>query len=429
MSPEETKPISNQPASGTSTQTNTSSGVSNSFGINTGRFEQVGQTGTENEQKHIQIPANAIRTFQADVANLIKEKPISIAKIAIAEQTRKQNLPEVSINSPAPTNTKLNSDESTTKDDSKSPFSKNTSSIKPIKFTGGSVPELDSLAPKKRRTSGFLLFILTIALIAGSLFIIYYSYNKSPYIKDIVDSLPIRKFIPVFGTDTKIINDVPTDTVKPIQGTPITGSKSISVNLDANKSIKDIALSTYKSVTVSKNGNINVIFNKKNSSTSTSDAKTDSENTSDKFIPITTKDLLQLTAANPPRILSNTLSDNFSFGYVGEDKQPYLILHTSNFSNSYAGMLEWEKVIYDDVSALFSLPQSLSGTQSEIFKTEYTFKDTLVVSRDAREIQFPADRHLIYAFADNDTIIITTNTETLRILLLKLDSEVFIRQK
>ncbi len=120
-----------------------------------------------------------------------------------------------------------------------------------------------------------------------------------------------------------------------------------------------------------------------------------------------------------PSMLSRSLASQYMVGaYNGTTKDPFVILKNTYFQNAFAGMLEWEKDLRNDLISLIRV----SRPQDEItLVNRDVFEDTVISNIDARVLRNEEGGILVaYAFADKDTIVIATTVETLKTVLDKL---------
>lgn len=143
-------------------------------------------------------------------------------------------------------------------------------------------------------------------------------------------------------------------------------------------------------------------------------------------IPV--ESILPFIARRAPQTLTRSITGNYMIGvYRGYTTAPFVILKNNFFQNALSGMFVWESKMPDDIKALF---QSASTTELVLFDPEHKFTDGLVDNHDVRILPDEEGRQrLLYAFSDNETIIITTTQEALGHLLGILDKQAFIRRK
>ena len=110
------------------------------------------------------------------------------------------------------------------------------------------------------------------------------------------------------------------------------------------------------------------------------------------------------------------LSDIFMFGFhEANGNQPYLILKTTDFKQSFSGMLAWEPYMRQDLSPLF-----LTGTATTSVEG---FRDRIIRNKDTRLLLAPdGSIALLYSLIDQETILITSNEQTFAEILNRLST-------
>jgi hypothetical protein len=130
--------------------------------------------------------------------------------------------------------------------------------------------------------------------------------------------------------------------------------------------------------------------------------------------------LLNLTA---PSSLLRSLSDSYMVGVYtkqilasGEKPSLFLMFDVKDYNMVYAGMLEWEKSIVDDLSNIFEINKS---NIEDGFKTQ--FKDIIINNKDAR-VLYDKDGNeiLYYIFIDKNNLVITNKQETINKITTRL---------
>ncbi len=122
---------------------------------------------------------------------------------------------------------------------------------------------------------------------------------------------------------------------------------------------------------------------------------------------------------NIPGELQRNVNEVFMFGiHVFDGNEPYLVIKTSSYGNAFSGMLSWEKTIENDLKGIFTPTNeevlATATTSNTILGLKHHFKDKVVENRDSRYIQDKNGKTLlIYSFISTDTIVITTNEDTL----------------
>jgi hypothetical protein len=107
---------------------------------------------------------------------------------------------------------------------------------------------------------------------------------------------------------------------------------------------------------------------------------------------------------------------------------PFLIIKNTNFQNSYAGMLAWEGYLYDDFGWILS--NKGIGARATRYGNTTVFSDALVHNKDTRILKdISGSTLIVYAFADNDTIVIAPNEDILSKIIDLLEKRAFVRQQ
>lgn len=132
---------------------------------------------------------------------------------------------------------------------------------------------------------------------------------------------------------------------------------------------------------------------------------------------VSASNFLNAIEARLPSSFLRTLKQNFMFGiHVFDGNQPFLILKTGFFENAFAGMLEWENYMNEDLAPLFGPKIVSSGIRLIEEESPITFKDIVIKNKDVRTIidESTGKIILMYSFIDKETIAITTNEHTFR---------------
>ena len=146
-----------------------------------------------------------------------------------------------------------------------------------------------------------------------------------------------------------------------------------------------------------------------------------------------------LSALSPyvPSELLRTLSPTYLLGVHSYDEnEAFLILQADDYSTAYAGMLQWETTMMQDLSPLFvrNPTQQLSagsgvqtsGTSttnaaSSVTGVPSNFVDQVVDNHDARVLlDSQGNIVLLWTFIDRQTLVVTNNEATLREIISRL---------
>ncbi len=173
-------------------------------------------------------------------------------------------------------------------------------------------------------------------------------------------------------------------------------------------------------------------------------------------IQLSSVDFLNIIAPGAPDLLLRNLKKEYVFGYYySASEEPFIILKSTNYDSTFAGMLEWERNIYADIGDLIfkkegpspanntedqpstdstsssavntksttttnSLPASSNSVKSEY---DTAFVDKIISNNDTRVLYRPnGSIAFFYTFFNKDTIIITTSEVTLHELIYRLTS-------
>jgi len=131
----------------------------------------------------------------------------------------------------------------------------------------------------------------------------------------------------------------------------------------------------------------------------------------------TTEVFFDAIESGMPDSLKRSLSDNFMFGiHVFNGNQPFIILKTDFFENTFAGLLRWEENMAREILPIFG-----NESVSQDIATK-RFQDIVIKNRDLRAlIDDNGQIILLYSFFDKETVIIATAEETLDEIIGRLN--------
>lgn len=149
---------------------------------------------------------------------------------------------------------------------------------------------------------------------------------------------------------------------------------------------------------------------------------------------LTTNEFLTLLGWNPTDILVRSLSSEFVFGFHNfKRNEPFLVFKTRAYQTTFAEMLNWENELRLRSYPLFVRTNELLGggattTDTLIGNRNLAFTDAVIKNRDTRALYDRAGNLLLlYTFADQETVILTTNSDTLIEVIKKLLANKMIR--
>lgn len=190
-------------------------------------------------------------------------------------------------------------------------------------------------------------------------------------------------------------------------------------------------------------------------------------------VNLTTSEFMRVLEAREPDALTRSLDSKFLIG-VHKSKtsvEPFILFRTNDYEISYAKMLEWEWVLVPDIQDIFyknlgssqafikyeedsldnlplvieNLPEISTSTTLDATTTisietngatttspskyEYrNFKDLILANRDTRSINNTEGKLLFfYSFIDKGHVFMTTNIETMNIVISRLNSAKLVR--
>lgn len=129
-----------------------------------------------------------------------------------------------------------------------------------------------------------------------------------------------------------------------------------------------------------------------------------------------TSEFLGILKSRAPGQLVRAFDELFMLGAYG--KSTFLIIRLTSFENAFAGMLAWEKDLNRDIGPLLATAEIARNIEPGT-----VFTDIIDQNKDARMLSLYDQPTLIYSFLDNNTLIITDNLETLRVVVDRLTKE------
>ena len=156
-----------------------------------------------------------------------------------------------------------------------------------------------------------------------------------------------------------------------------------------------------------------------------------SVNGSIKFIPISkmvngveeslsTVDIFSRLKFTAPSSLVRSLSDSYMIGTYNKDSTSklFFIFQSKDYEYSYAGMLEWENTLENDMTDLFGLNNTDLG---EVSMDGDKWKDIIINNRDARVLVDVKGRPILYyIFIDKESILIADSDIVIKELIGRL---------
>lgn len=128
---------------------------------------------------------------------------------------------------------------------------------------------------------------------------------------------------------------------------------------------------------------------------------------------VSVTDILKLLGPSMSASLARSFTGDYMVGvYSFDTNEPFVILTTQDYANSYSGMLKWEKDMVRDIGPLFSI--ETNNSTSTVFVDEEMRNKDLRLLRDGN-----GKTILLYTFIDKSTLVITKNENMFNAILGK----------
>ncbi len=146
---------------------------------------------------------------------------------------------------------------------------------------------------------------------------------------------------------------------------------------------------------------------------------------------LTTEEFFKALALGAPARFVRALAPQFLFGiHTFDGNQPFMIFKVTSYESAFAGLLEWERTIGKDLGSLMRNESDFlitTATTSPLFVAR-TFEDNVYRNTDIRAFKSTAGKILLlYSFPARDTVIITTNVQTLGEIMNRLATRRVVR--
>jgi hypothetical protein len=255
-------------------------------------------------------------------------------------------------------------------------------------------PKDEVVVRNSHSTRNWLLAIISLILVCGGSYSAYYLYQKSP-----LAPIPLKT------------NDSQTSQVEKMKSIVSADSKTF-LNIDGKNQISIIsAIKTEISKSQQEKTLKEIVLTK---------------STKKIISKVKAGEVLQTTGVSVPDLLSRSLGDDWMLGVysgIGEQKSLFIITTNNFFQNTFAGLIQWEKTMPDDLKQYL-----YSGSDVEDFTIRGKYKDKIIKNKDVRE--YVADNgHIsfLYSFISNDKLVITNSEDALEEIVTRLEKDAFIR--
>lgn len=280
------------------------------------------------------------------------------------------------------------------------------------------VPKENNQPVKKQGngSSKFILMLVSILLIAFGIFGAYYFYSKSPLAS-------LSNVVEQKNEPSLTASIVPTDS---------------QVNIEI-KNLNPVGIAE----------KITAEFNKAQNPSTIKELVI----TKDK-VRVTAPEMLEIMDIEVPDILKRSLTTSWLLGIYSDgvgNKDLLVITKTNFFQNTFAGMLQWENLMADELKLYLSSAKGIANVPVEIqtgtsteslasttpnnespidpyFTIRGQFKDRIVTNKDVRIFQTSEGNTLfLYSFINNSTLLFATKEETVSEVLKRLENQAFVR--
>ncbi len=331
------------------------------------------------------IELQNLRTYEDDLKNVIQTDNISTTKIVLAEQEKKETLV----------------------------------SKEQIKITSDQFSQ-----PKQFVQKGQLIFVLSLILLLSGAYIIYYNFNHiKPYFKNLAERN-------TGGSDQVLVSNkkIIIESLGKTKGEIIDEIQNISSNEQLGKRDEIVEIIINKSVdTFENNASVR------------------------KSVQINAKDIFNLIDSRADESLIRSLKEEATIGvHILDRPEPFIIFKSDSINQTYSGLLDWEKNMGLDLQKIFSASLTPAkpivaapiiieenGTTTEVSQAPnvviptfnlQNFIDIIISNKDTRAIVDSLGKiRFFYSIVDNEYIIMTTNKNTLDLLLNRINQVKLIR--
>jgi hypothetical protein len=202
----------------------------------------------------------------------------------------------------------------------------------------------------------------------------------------------------------------------------VTAENTIDAVVSASQGPMDILVNKKASVSGTNNTFVRINFFEE----VTADGKTIKK-------PVEAEAFAQLLKTNMGPRFVRALNPSYSVGFhiYNSETYPVFIFKVDSYENAYAGMLSWEETMLKDLAPL--LPKNIVATTTvkkvtASAATSTPFRDQVIKNKDTRVGRDASGKSVLYySFPDKETLIITTNEATLVELFARLNNAKFVR--
>ncbi len=130
-------------------------------------------------------------------------------------------------------------------------------------------------------------------------------------------------------------------------------------------------------------------------------------------------DFINILRLRLPSPFTRSLLPEYMLGiHTFDGNELFLLLKSSSYDATFAGMLAWEKTMTIDLRDIFNIPPS---TSAGAIISEKKFEDVVIENKDARAIlDETGEIILMYSIPNENTVIITKSKDTFKEILNRL---------
>ncbi|MDD4989084.1 MAG: hypothetical protein PHV42_01525 [Candidatus Pacebacteria bacterium] len=133
---------------------------------------------------------------------------------------------------------------------------------------------------------------------------------------------------------------------------------------------------------------------------------------------LTASEFFSSLSSTIPGNLLRSINPTYVFGiHVFKKNEPFIILKVDSYQNAFAGMLDWEKTMFTELGPLFldEAPKASDFAPAGKYG-DGTWSDAIIGNSDSRAVmdKETGEYVFLYSFLDKNTILITTNEDTVK---------------
>lgn len=328
-----------------------------------------------------------LRTFEGDVAEAIAHRQISSASMVIAEKEKGRPAPSIP---QKPAQAEAGSSLSPSEPSAASSIL--SAAMSPVSPEPAAE---QTSAGSGRKMANFLIIAASLVLVAGGAYAAYYLYSVSPLSQALSKSpvpTPTQQVIPsLIPADSQTVV-----AIDGLSGQPLLDKLyAVAAKPQSPGAVREII------PTMSQNGQV---------------------------VRVSSTDMIGRLGLQPPDILTRSLEQPWMLGvFAGPDGQdsPFVVLQNDFFQNAFAGMLQWESAMPDQLSPILNYG---STTASSAYSEKGKWVDRIISNKDVREFVDPSGNVLfLYSFIDNTHLVIAGSEADLAEIVSRLEKQDFVR--